>query len=1193
MSGGGSEGMSEGQRWAAMQAQAEMSDRALCGRGRRKVSAGEEETVGMISGAQTKGHVGVNETPGLEGSTTRTRSALIKVAESKAPPKPARKTRQRKVLSSTATAKGWAAADKSTSKPDIATLAGDMVDSRPPSSASDMSDPPEDILIQSPPAGVEVSIPSPRQDYENVATALGPQRSVSDATILTEDVDMMQTRQGVTAPYSQVVENGTSAARADENVVSETQDSVGLEKEFIPSNAAVHPPQTLATLPSFEADKARDSVESEALVVAPRWQRKKVVSSVQVSSKECMPKRGSQKRRRVKPVRIGATENSASDALPESTPTSDTALEDEDKDEYEESPRKKRRTSSAATNSPYTPVKKGRPSNKTEPATGATARQNRAATGSKGSADVTRSNQSNIVVLQTSPKALKALFQTPPRSAAKTPQKTPPKQPRKQATRAPLETPQQKPRGRPRKSAPKTTQNTPTASVLPLTPDSIAAEPFQPDISVDPVKLALSQKLTARGPLGAKPKAQGEPLVWAESRQALCETLPYFKRPQGGCYQNDSHVYGFLFDSVGHCREYLDEDIIICRAGGSMEQDPIGGMVQKKDQLMKEAQVQAILNDIAHQNPLIVICGNRNGGAKCEMPHQYSVLGWYKPVAVWEEKTAGRGKKIWTTIKYRLERLNQAAEPVPWHASAESDLSVLRCSSASSVYRQECTSCGKDFDQVYLQGWMCLNSACDDFWRIDGSSAPSGNAGLDYNPDYLLQRAPAWGDESIPPAPVRPPIPDVGNIIGDDLAYINTRGICCPKCGRCNSRRLFDRWVCENPTCDYELRPEHRPVMPLHLHTPWDVAPTLVRNKVEAGVHLKIEHKYGYKVCTYTFDGIDGCFIHAAATKAILGAPNGPDEMMADLQSQDLGLERRVFAVTKMSGGKKVEECKSIGPLPGPLPSPPRGEQVPDPQPSNEEQVPAAKDKRTFDEGDLMTAFSMNYGMPYKFVASGASRSFEDSPKAVNDCRYRLNWAARALLGKSKDVLDFNEELIFTYLEGQKIEYHDDGEDGLGPEIASLSLGGRAKMHMRMKAKHHVGCSKTGILTEEKPVPGSMDGSAMYEKRLAAWIELQKLKSDSVAYNKRRKELPKELGIFDKRTKKADDLVTVTLSHGDIMVMDGYDIQRYLEHKVVSEGYLRFALTCRTVLEDHLKPKERPDYVVQPDEGTYDGSVGF
>ena len=85
--------------------------------------------------------------------------------------------------------------------------------------------------------------------------------------------------------------------------------------------------------------------------------------------------------------------------------------------------------------------------------------------------------------------------------------------------------------------------------------------------------------------------------------------------------------------------------------------------------------------------------------------------------------------------------------------------------------------------------------------------------------------------------------------------------------------------------------------------------------------------------------------------------------------------------------------------------------------------------------------------------------------------------------------MDFNEELIFAYLEGQKIEYHDDGEEGLGPCIATLSLGGRAKMHMRMKTKHHVGCSKSGILVEEEPVPGGI----AYKERWKAWDEVEKL----------------------------------------------------------------------------------------------------
>lgn len=707
----------------------------------------------------------------------------------------------------------------------------------------------------------------------------------------------------------------------------------------------------------------------------------------------------------------------------------------------------------------------------------------------------------------------------------------------------------------------------------------------------DPDKLALSQKLTWREPLGLKLEPQGKPEVWADSRQALCETLPYFKSPQSGCYQNDGHVYGFLFDSIGHCREYMDENVIICRAGGGMESDGNGGMVQRKDHSIQESQVQAVLNDIAHHNPLIAICGNRNAKARCNMPHQYSVLGWYKPTLVWSEKTAGKGEKMWTTVKYRLERLNR--HKPAWHAPKESQVSDEDRAIAGDLTIKECEECQKKYPQVYLRAWMCLNADCSRFWKFNGLlDAPCGSEGLEYDPAFLLHDSGHWNDgqneEEPEPAPLRPPVPDFGNSIGDNLTYVNTRGICCPNCGRCNSRRLFKGWICENAECDFDLPATHRPVVPAMLHTPWDAAPTLVRNRHDPKVGLIVEHKDGYKVSTYTFDGIKGCFIHAAATKQIVQEENGPDDMFANMQVEDMGLERRTFAV-KMSGGK-VDKSLSEGTESAAVALTTTSEEHQAMVDQSQETI-AADDgelqakKQNFADGDLMTAFSMNYGMPYKFVASGASRPFEEGPWPVAETRRRLNWAARKLLNNPESDMDFNEELIFAYLEGQKIEYHDDGEEGLGPRIATLSLGGRAKMHMRMKMKYHVGCSKTGIFTEEEPVPGGIE----YEKRLEIWKELQNLKGDTALYNQRRKEIPKELGIFDKRTKKAEDLVTITLSHGDIVVMDGYDIQKYLEHKVVPEGYLRFALTCRTVLGYHLKPEELPDYEVKKDDQTYDG----
>ncbi|RMZ03083.1 hypothetical protein D0862_05785 [Hortaea werneckii] len=718
---------------------------------------------------------------------------------------------------------------------------------------------------------------------------------------------------------------------------------------------------------------------------------------------------------------------------------------------------------------------------------------------------------------------------------------------------------------------------------LPPTPPSSTASNGTDAIHLDGEILALSRSLTHREPIASKPPPQGQPRVWADSRQALCETVPYFKKPQGGCHQNDGHVYAFLFDGVGHCREYMDQDVIIARAGGGMESDSSSGtMMQAKDQTMKEAQVVAMLNDAQLQNPLIVICGNKNTGAPTKMPHKYNVLGWYKPISVWAEKTAGKSKKNWITIKYRMERL-KSDEPA-WHAPVGSR--THHPSEAGELVKSTCASCRQCYPQIYLESWMCLNSSCDRFWRLgNGQEAPSG--ALTYNPAYLLHRTP-WPVEE-EPFDVRPKMPESGKVIGDTLTYINTRGIVCPQCGRCNPRYRFSGWVCDNQHCDWEgLKVNHQAIMPSALHQATDTfgdGPSLARNRHDPSVSVKVSYTYGYKIFTYTVEGIQGRFVHAVANGRINREWQGPDDMFAALQTEDMGLERRRFNSEKLSGSKgKVQTATAE--VQGQLPSPPND----GPEPDEADELGAVQ-KPEADVGDFMMAFSMNYGMPYKFVASGASKPFEESPWPVQACRSRLNWAQRTFLPDSDSGNDeFNEELIFAYMEGQKIEYHDDGEEGLGPRIATLSLGGKAKMYLRMKSKHFVGCSKTGVFTPDRPVPGGIEGNEMDERRLAAWNELQTLKeTDRAAYSRRLKEIPKELGLYSKKGKQAPDLVTVTLNHGDIVLMEGYDIQKYLEHKVVPDAHLRFALTCRVVLENHLKPEERPGYAVGPDTYGYDG----
>lgn len=195
-------------------------------------------------------------------------------------------------------------------------------------------------------------------------------------------------------------------------------------------------------------------------------------------------------------------------------------------------------------------------------------------------------------------------------------------------------------------------------------------------------------------------------------------------------------------------------------------------------------------------------------------------------------------------------------------------------------------------------------------------------------------------------------------------------------------------------------------------------------------------------------------------------------------------------------------------------------------------------------EDRYMNSFSNNRGMPYKFVASVATLPFADSPWPLTTTRTRLNWVARKIVGRSftKDG-EFNELLTFGYFKGQKINFHDDGEKGLGETVATLSLGNSATMSFRVKEKHYTGFSKTGIFDDTTPLPGTNQ----YEARKAA---CEALKTETFMKpgekQARLKEIPKELGLSG-NPKAGPVLIKMNLAHGDIVIMHGQQIQEYIE----------------------------------------------
>lgn len=100
----------------------------------------------------------------------------------------------------------------------------------------------------------------------------------------------------------------------------------------------------------------------------------------------------------------------------------------------------------------------------------------------------------------------------------------------------------------------------------------------------------------------------------------------------------------------------------------------------------------------------------------------------------------------------------------------------------------------------------------------------------------------------------------------------------------------------------------------------------------------------------------------------------------------------------------------------------------------------------------------------------------------------------------------FNEVLSAAYMDKQKMAFHSDAEKGLGPTVASLSLGASAYMYFRLHA-HYTG------------------------------------------------DLP---------PRSSREVLKLFLRHGDVVVMEGADIQTYYEHTVVPLNF-RIAATARFI----------------------------
>lgn len=610
----------------------------------------------------------------------------------------------------------------------------------------------------------------------------------------------------------------------------------------------------------------------------------------------------------------------------------------------------------------------------------------------------------------------------------------------------------------------------------------------------------------------------GKPEVWADRRQQLCETVPYYDSYQSSWYAPKLDARSMLLAKDDSPRSYTDDQIIITRATGAMSTDPDNktSMIQTKSHSKNDNTVKAIQLACKSKKAIVILASGKCTSLPSEMPYNFQVLDQYWITDYWWEKNNG-----FAVFKCRFERCEP--ERQPWYAAKDKVFPTpdyeVTCSAES------CSHCHGQYLQVY-QVWMCLNHECQSFWKLPNGSDPDENV-LVFNDAFLKKRTVWTGKKEfdIKPAQFDPST-------HDSAQYVYSRdgwyGFWCEKCGQCSSRENWSSWNCP---CGNSRTVDPPILTPKQTNVGFDddkKMVTSISKTPKSTIQPKVTIAGKYTIETYVIN--EGNRVHHFRSCPELNAqPNGPDQLFEELQiAKDLKLQRRLL-------GHSTSRTPT---------------------------------------GTLTRHFSQNFGLPYKFVVAQDSTPFKDAPSLICHAMQRQIWAGETVgMDASKP---FNEMLVVGYRSEGGMGYHDDGEKELGSTVSTLSLGSEAVMKFRYKGKYHDPPLnfKTDLFKPEKEVVAGVP-LEIPRQLLQQWMSEHK-DATKEQMKAQFKKYPAVREIMNGTEKLAfhKDVVQILLKHGDICIMEGPDIQKFMEHEVEPLGCLRFALTSRHILRHMVTPEE-------------------
>ncbi|KAG8970312.1 hypothetical protein FRC03_009585 [Tulasnella sp. 419] len=676
-----------------------------------------------------------------------------------------------------------------------------------------------------------------------------------------------------------------------------------------------------------------------------------------------------------------------------------------------------------------------------------------------------------------------------------------------------------------------------------------------------------------------KPLPPRSPVVWSETRQELCEGTPYFKAYHGGIYQSLSIAQGYLLDGFPAPRDIYANNgrLIISHGGGKAVNVKFKMSLRKQAELMVLKDNQdlddpgslSLINCYKDRIPVVLLIGSDYALFPYDMRKVgYAVLGWYMVRNFWAEKEPSleeKGRVVYKNrLKFAFEWLpgqeepffapppidsNTNYPPIPYptcetnHNPEPLDMDIeepmtmsINDGTSNQLRRkrrkrgpkpkpkpqpkmaraikpplarnqnsftrdvkdgwesksQMCKVCHKISPQVYTAGWMCLRTDCPRLFLLSNNQIPRPEL-LQYMTSFLSLRPSQYAGISIP-YDVRPgAVADASHFGGyvTDLEFC--RAFHCLTCGRLSCKKVLYSWKCANPDCGIEIN------VPANskLHTAENPIILCTETEVEknSGITSQTYHvdkvsdentMHDVRISTFSLPESRGLIHHIHATPEI--------RAIAD----------KLFEAYQRSGNTFVR--------------------------------PTVR-HRAGSMAMQSQYFAFNAGVHYHYSSYTESLTLEEAPACVREVLDVINERTSLILNDHRKQ-PFNEVLSVAYLEDQKMSFHTDDEKGLGPIVASFSMGADAWMDFRSTVREKNSKKKRDLR-----------------------LHLCHVSQHIMIYN----------AYLSKM---------VMTCQGDVVVMEGSGVQEHYEHQVTPHAF-RIAATARQIYPEHeatlpaAKPKKK------------------